>query len=255
MTLHARASSPAEPGRTSDRTTARAVGVIYLGGMAIGIGGNLLVLSILNGPGHLASMAANSALLAVAAVLWLLTVAGDVAHGVLMFPILKRHGERVAVGYLAARIVDAIFIAVMVLLVLVRVPLGAEYAQADSAGADQLNSLSAVVHHAQLYAYEFAMIAVGVAGLILCAALYRATLIPRPLAVWGLVGYAVLLGGSVLQVLGYELNSVQAMVGGLWEVFIGVWLIVKGFRPASPRPPESSTAAPTVRDLLLSART
>jgi hypothetical protein len=34
----------------------------------------------------------------------LLTVAGDAAHGVLMFPVLKRHSERGAVGYLAARI-------------------------------------------------------------------------------------------------------------------------------------------------------
>ena len=63
-------------------------------------------------------MAANSMLLAVGVVLWLVTVVGDAAHGVLMYPVLKRHSERAAVGYLAARIMDATFIAVMALMIL-----------------------------------------------------------------------------------------------------------------------------------------
>jgi hypothetical protein len=54
-----------------------------------------------------------------------MAVVGDVAHGVLMFPVLKPHGERMAFGYLAARIVDAVFIAVMVVLLLLQIPLGA----------------------------------------------------------------------------------------------------------------------------------
>src|SRR5215210_992596 len=96
------------------RTTARIVGVIYLAGMVIGIGGNVLILSLLGGPGYLAALSANSMLLAIGAGLWLMTVVGDAAHGVLMFPILKRHNERIAVGYLGFRIMDALFIAIMV---------------------------------------------------------------------------------------------------------------------------------------------
>jgi hypothetical protein len=73
------------------RTTARVVGVLYLAGMAIGIPANLLVLSILDGPDRLSTIATSSMLLAMCVVLWLFTVAGDAAHGVLMFPVLKRH--------------------------------------------------------------------------------------------------------------------------------------------------------------------
>ena len=73
------------------------------------------------------------------------------------------------------------------------------------------------------------MIALGLAGLMLCSTLYRARLVPRPLAVWGLVGNATLLCGSVLQVLGFDLRLIHSIPGGLWEAFIGVWLIVKGF--------------------------
>jgi hypothetical protein len=84
---------------------------------------------------------------------------------------------------------------------------------------------------AQLYAYHFGMTALGVASLMLCYTLYRAKLVPRLVAVWGLVGYAILLCGSVLEVLGFGLLEIHAIPGGLWELFIGVWLIAKGFNP------------------------
>jgi len=224
------------------RTTARVIGVIYLAGMAIGIPANLLILSILSGPDQLATVAASSMLLATCVVFWLLTVAGDAAHGVLMFPVLKQHSERGAVGYLAARIVDATFIAVMALLILVQIPVAKEYLNAGSADTSYLKALSAVLIGANLDAYEFGMIAVGVAGLILCSMFYRTQLVPRFLAVWGIVGYAILLGGSVLQVLGFNLSSIQAIPGGLWELFIGVWLIVKGFNTPSHLPSEPTTS-------------
>ena len=139
---------------------------------------------------------------------------------------------------------DATFIAVMTLMIFIHIPIGVEFVKAGS-DASYLQALSAVLTQAKLYAYEFAMITVGVAGLILCSVFYRASLIPRPLAVWGLVGYAILLGGSVLQILGFQLNSLHAIPGGLWELFIGVWLIVKGFNPpVSDAPTGSSSLTP-----------
>ena len=171
------------PGRSAlrpYRTTARIVGVLYLAGMVVGIGGNILIQSILTAPDLLPTIAASSALLAVGAVCWLATVAGDAAHGVLMFPVLRRHSERSAVGYLAARITDAVLIAVMVLLILMQIPIGVEFMKAGSADTSYLQALSAVLSQANLYAYEVAMTTVGVAGLILCSAFFRTNLIPRP---------------------------------------------------------------------------
>ena len=227
------------------RTTARIVGVLYLAGMVVGIGGNVLIQSILGGSDHLSMIAANSMLLTLGVVLWLSTVAGDAAHGILMFPVLRPHSERAAVGYLGARIIDATFIAVMALLILIQIPVGIEYLNAGSSDTSYLQALSAVLTAANLYAYEFAMITVGVAGLILCSMFYRTQLVPRLLAVWGLIGYAILLLGSVLQVLGFNLNSIQAIPGGLWELFIGVWLIAKGFSTSSQLPSEPTISSTT----------
>ncbi len=224
------------------RTTARIVGVIYLAGMVVGIGGNVLILSILGGPDSLSTLSASSMLLAIGAVAWLMTVVGDAAHGVLMFPVLKQHNsERLAVGYLGFRIIDAVFIAIMVLIILAQIPLGSEYLEAGASDASYLQALSAVFMQVQLDAYNIAMLILGISGLILCYSFYKSKLVPQFLAVWGLVGYAIILCGSVLEVMGFGLLSIHAIPGGLWELFIGVWLIVKGFNPPAIVPEPDTT--------------
>src|SRR5919201_2180109 len=219
-------------GPNAYRKTAITVGVIYLAGMVVGVGGNVLIQSILTAPDHLATVPTNSMLLAVGAMLWLLAVAGDAAHGILMFPVLKRFSDRIAFGYFGARIMDAIFIGIMALFILFQIPLGSEYVKTGPSDTSYLQGLSAVLMQAQLYAYHFGMITVGFAGMLLNYLFYRAQLLPRILGVWGLVGYAVILGGSVLEVTGFNLSLIHTIPGGLWELFVGVWLIARGFSPS-----------------------
>ena len=231
MTSHIQPPMHERAGPRAYRKTATTIGVIYLLGMVVGIGGNVLILSMLGASDPLASLGANSTLVAIGVMLWLIAVAGDAAHGILMFPVLRHFSERIAFGYFGARIMDAVFIGVMALLILFQIPLANEYLKVGP--PETLQALSAVFNQAQLYAYHFGMLTVGVAGLMLCYLFYKTQLVPHFLGVWGLVGYAVILGGSVVEVLGVNLNSIHAIPGGLWELFVGVWLIVKGFN-ASP---------------------
>lgn len=211
------------------RTTARVVGILYIAGMIIGIGGNILIQSILGTPDYLSTISSNSMKLAIGATLWLITVGGDAAHGVLMFPVLKQHNEGIAVGYLGSRIVDAVFIGVHVLFVLIQIPIGSEYLKSGVQNTFYLQALSTMFIQVNLYGYQIGMIFVGLAGLILCYSFYISKLVPQFVAVWGLVGYASILCGSVLEVLGFDMHLIHTIPGGLWELFIGVWLIVKGF--------------------------
>ena len=142
-------------------TTARVVGVVYLAGFVVGLVGNGLIQSILGAPDHLSTVSANSMMLAIGAILWLMAVAGDAAHGVLMFPVLKQHSERIAFGYLASRIVDAVFIAVSVLFILLQIPLGSEYLKAVVPNTFYPQALSTLSIQANLYAYEIGMIALA----------------------------------------------------------------------------------------------
>jgi uncharacterized membrane protein len=223
--IHQNRLAQASPAAPTYRKTATTVGVIYIMGMVVGIGGNILVQSLLGVPDYLAGLGSNSMLLAIGAMLWLLAAAGDAAHGMLMFPVLNRHSQRNAVSYLGARVMDAVFVAIMALFILLQIPLASEYMKAAAANAE--------FTQAQLYAYHFGMLTVGCAGLMLNYAFYRARLLPRVLGIWGLVGYAVILCGSVLEIMGFNLNLLHTLPGGLWELFVGVWLIVKGFNAST----------------------
>jgi hypothetical protein len=215
------------------RKTATVVGVVYLAGFVVGLVGTGLTQSVLGTPDHLAAVTTNSMILALGAILWMIAVAGDAAHGVLMFPILKQHSERLALGYLASRILDAVFVAVSALFILIQIPLGSEFLKAAGTDTGYLQALSTVSAQVNLYAYDFGMITLGLAGLMLNYIFYKAKLVPRWIAVWGLVGYAVIFMGMISEVMGSGLGLVSSIPGGLWEVFIGVWLIVKGFNSSA----------------------
>ena len=83
----------------------------------------------------------------------------------------------------------------------------------------------------------------GLGGLVLTYLLFVSRLVPRPIAVLGLIGYAVLSLGVPLDLLGVlnmdaGMGQLLLAPGGLFEfVFMPIWLIAKGFRPVSrPRP-------------------
>jgi hypothetical protein len=60
---------------------------------------------------------------------------------------------------------------------------------------------------------------------------HRARLVPRLLAAWGIAGYGAFFAGSVAELLGLEIGLLQSVPAGLFEVAIGIWMIVKGFSP------------------------
>jgi hypothetical protein len=172
-------------------------------------------------------------MIAIGALLWVIAAAGDAAHGVLMFPILKQNNERIALGYFGARIVEAAIIAVSALFILLQIPLGSEFLKASTSETSYLQSLSALFTQAQVYTYQIGMVALGMAGLTLCYGLYRAKLIPQFFVIWGFIGYLSFLGGSMLEILGFNLQLLHTIPGGLWEMSIGVWLIAKGFNSSA----------------------
>jgi hypothetical protein len=77
------------------------------------------------------------------------------------------------------------------------------------------------------------MIALSLGSIPFCAVLYRTQLVPRALAVLGIVGYASLLLGSVLTLLGLDLHMIHFILGGLFELLLPLWLIAKGFNDSA----------------------
>ena len=210
------------------RTTAKVVGTLYILGFVMGIAG-----SVLGTPGQLDTVSARSMMIAMGALLWVIAAAGDAAHGVMMFPIMKQNSERVALGYFGARIVEASVIAVSALFILLQIPLGAEFLKASASETSSLQSLSALLVQSQAYAYQIGMVTLGMAGLTLCYGFYQAKLVPQFFVIWGFLGYVSFLGGSILEILGFNLQLLHTLPGGLWEISVGVWLIAKGLNSSA----------------------
>jgi hypothetical protein len=210
------------------RATASVVGALYILGFIVGVAG-----SALGAPGQLDTVSAKSMLIAIGALLWVIAAAGDAAHGVLMFPILKQNNERIAFGYFGARIVEAAIIAISALFILLQIPLGVEFLKASASETFYFQSLSTLFVQSQAYTYQIGMVALGMAGLTLCYGFYRARLVPQFFVIWGFIGYVSFLGGSMLEILGFNLQLLHTLPGGLWEMSLGVWLIVKGLNPSA----------------------
>ena len=215
----------------SPRTSGRIVGALILAAFVLYGAGSALVDAGSGSPADLADVADNQKLISAGALLMLLNSAGVAVIGVVAFPVLRHTHQISAFAYLVTRAFEAVMLAVGAVLMLLMVPLAREYVDAG-AGAGEGSTLPALARVAQegsQYAYWFAMTGLALGSLLFCRVLLQARLVPGFLAVWGLVGYASLAAGGMLEVLGYGVGLALSAPGGLFEVAVGVLLVVKGF--------------------------
>jgi hypothetical protein len=136
---------------------------------------------------HLSDVVASPMRVSAGAVLMLANSAIFASIGVLVFPLLRPYHQISACAYLIARPIEGVMLAVGVRFLLLLVPLGDEHA-AGVADVSVLPSLALVAEDANLYAYQFGMISLGLGSLLFCRVLLRARLVPRFMAVWGWPG-------------------------------------------------------------------
>jgi hypothetical protein len=160
-----------------------------------------------------------------------------IGTAVTLYPVVKRQNEATALGFVAARVLEAamIFTGVISLLSLVtlRQHLG------GAAGADAAALVTAGASHVAVYNWTFLLgqtLMPCVNALLLGSLLYRSRLVPRIIPALGLIG-APLLISAVIATLFRGIGHVSAWSAiatlpvALWEFSLGVWLVVKGFRP------------------------
>lgn len=235
----------------STRTTGRIVGVGFLLAFAVYLAGGALVDSGTGTPAVLTDVADHQVRISAGVLLMLVNSAVVVAIGVLVLPILKPRHELAAYAYLAARVFEAVTMAVGALFLLLLIPLAREYANAGAGtAASVLPSLARVAQEADQYSMRIAMIGLGIGAVLFCRALYRARLVPGFLALWGIVGYVALAAGEALGILGYGLGMAHYAPGGLFEVALGVLLIARGFPAREDQQDPATAASGTHREAL-----
>jgi hypothetical protein len=202
----------------------RIIGALFLAGFLLYGSGSSLVTALVGGPGFLTRIASVGTLIALGAFLMLLNTAVDLTKAVLFFPILERHSKPTALTYFATLIVQVVFMTLGALAILLLVPL------AQHAGDPGARTVGMTLVQLNLMAYQIGQMTLGVGATFLCVVLFRAGLVPRWIALSGLIGYPFHVLGTVAEVFGVHIGLYLTMPGFFFELALPVWLLIKGFR-------------------------
>jgi hypothetical protein len=224
--------SSVELGSAPRKTYARLIGALFLVGfLTYGIGFTL-VNSVIKVPDFLSSIPVLQTTLVLGAFLMLGNTVVDIGKDVLFFPILEHHGRRTALVYLAAIVVQVVFLDIGSLFLLMLVPLAQIAADAGASSAAWAPGIGSLLTESNTIAYNVGQAILSFGGVFLCLLLFRTRLIPQLLAGLGVLGYILHAAGSVSEIFGLPLSLYLLIPGALFEIGIAFWLIFKGFQPS-----------------------
>jgi len=231
----------------SPRKIAIVTGVFFLITIIASIPALILYGPVLNDPDYIVGAGADTRVFW-GAFLEVITAIANIGTAVTLFPILKRQNEGVALGYIAARVLESTVIVVGIVSLLSVVTLRQDFA--GTAGADAASLVMVGKSLVVIHDWTFLLgpgLMPGVNGLLLGYLMYRSALVPRAMAMLGLVGGPLLFASAIATLFGlYEQVSVWGGIATLpifaWELTLAIWLIAKGFNPSATASESAKTA-------------
>ena len=221
----------------SNKQTARIVGTLYIIGTLAGVLSVIFTSSILGDPDYLLKVAANENQI-VMGVICVLTMGFALAMvPVVMFPVLKKQNEVLALGYVVFRgAIETVTYFAFAISTLLLIPLSQAYVKAGAAESGYLQTMGALLQ--DIANLPMTVFAFSLGALMFYTLLYQSKLIPRWLSVWGFIAIILHLATGLLIVFGLqtafsELNTAMNFPIFLQEMVMAVWLIVKGFNLTS----------------------
>ncbi len=208
---------------------------------------------VLNDPNYILGAGADTQV-RLGAFLEIITAIAIIGTAVVLYPIVKRQSESIALGYVAARVLESTVIVVGIVSLLSIVTLRQDFAALPAADATSLATAgkSLVALHDMTFLLGPGLVAGLANGLMLGYLMYKSGLVPRGMAMLGLIGGPLVFASGIAVLFGlYEQTSPISAIATLpefaWELSLGIYLIVKGFKPspitagpASPTPPAAA---------------
>ncbi|MDR7083719.1 hypothetical protein J2X01_003014 [Arthrobacter ginsengisoli] len=219
------------------RKTALIAGAFYLITIFVSIPALVLKGPVLSNPGYILGPGPDTAVIW-AGLLDVIAALACIGTAVVLFPVVKRQNEAAALGFAAARVLEAAIIVVGVVSLLSIVTLRQDLAGAGGAEAASLATTgrSLVAFHNWTFLLGPGIIP-ALNALLLGYLMYRSGLVPRVIPLVGLIGAPLLLASAAATLFGInDQISVWSAIAGIpmliWEFSLGSWLVVKGFKPS-----------------------
>jgi hypothetical protein len=219
----------------SNRKTALVAGVLFVITFVAGIAGAIIYGPVLSDPRYIVGAGADTQVFA-GAFLELILIVANIGTAVVLFPILKRQSEGVALGYVTARLVECTFILIGILSLLTIVTLRRAGAEADAGPLVTVGKALVAVHNWTFLLGPGFVVGIG-NGMLLGYLMYRSGLVPRWMSTLGLVGGPLLTASGIAVLLGVipqfsVPQGIATIPEILWEGALALYLTFRGFRPS-----------------------
>ena len=220
----------------TSRKIAIMVGALFLfSNVTFLLGAFVFVEPILGAPDYLTLASANRTQVVLGALLELVNGIAYVGIAVLVFPILRQRFESMALWYVGFRIIEFVMQTLSDISPLSLLTLSEEFVRAGAPESSSFQALGTLLLAERYWAFQMVTIALVLGALMFYYMLYQSRLIPRFISVWGLIGALAVLATAMLDTFGISPGSLEflGVLMLLNELFLGVWLIVKGFNPSA----------------------
>jgi hypothetical protein len=216
------------------QTIARVFGWLFVATFVTSIPAYFILYApVRDNPGLITGIGADpTASVALGAALEVFLIIANVGTAVVVYPILKRQSEIGAIGYVSARLVEGIFIAIGIISLLAFLFMRQEATAGDAALGEAFIAI-----HDRAFLIGPGFFAGFANGVILGYLMYRSGLVPRGMAILGLIGGPLIMASGIAIMFdvterGSALQGIATIPEFFWELSLGIYCIVKGFRPS-----------------------
>lgn len=219
----------------TNRKTAIIIGILFIIGTVAGL---LSIVSIIEKPDYLTKVSENANQIFLGAFFQLVMVPAYIGIALLLYPILRKHNERLSLGFVGFRFIAGAFHIIGVISLPLFLILSQEFVKAGAPDLSHFQTLGTLLRAGRdLLNHVGMIISLSIGGLMLYRILYQSKLIPRWLSSWGLIGSTLTILASLLLMIRLidvvtPIYLVMNAPMAVQEIVLALWLIIKGFNPA-----------------------
>ena len=210
----------------------RIAGFLFIIAMIAGI---FSVAPSIDSTEYLTEATSNSNQVIIASIFQFIMSLSYIGIAILLYPIIKKFGNSLALGFLSLRIIAATLVILGTLLLLSILTLGQEAIIPLFLNNSELEVLGNILKTMRDYVnHVFMILILCSSNIMLYILLIKSKLIPQWISVWGLIGSTLSIFASFLvlfKVIDIITNEyiILNIPTALQELIMAIWFIVKGF--------------------------
>lgn len=221
--------------KRADKKNAVITGLFFIAATVSAITGAKLYDPILIHTDYLTSGAKNATQIIFGALSELILVCTAAGTGIMLFPYLRKFNERLGLGYIVFRLLEAVFILIGIVSVLALLTLSRSYTNEASPAINAYQTAGTILKAIHDWTFILGpLFMLGINTFIYSYVFYQTNLVPRKLAILGIAGAVLVFISAPLVMLGIiaQLSVMQVLMAmpiAIYEMVLAVWLISKGF--------------------------